>query len=319
LTGVSPLAFNIGESVDNIERYFHRAGRGSILVMDVLFLKFSPCYLSMPLPGGFLPIYISGEGMKIITCYKCVPDEQDITVNPADASLDFSRADSKISQYDLNAIEAAVQLRALADDVQVLALSVGGNALNNVKSRKDVLSRGPDELVLVIDDQFEHALPHQSATALAAAAVKQGFDLILCGDGSADLYAQQTGLLLGETLRIPALNGIKKILALNSDSIVVERELEDETETLTVPLPAVLCVTTDINTPQIPSMKAILGAAKKPVQVWTATDIGAGELTALSEQRIEAPKQKVRQRVLIEGDGEEQIAAFAEHLRKVIQ
>ncbi len=44
--------------------------------------------------------------MKIITCYKCVPDEQDIAVNNADGSLDFSKADAKISQYDLNAIEA---------------------------------------------------------------------------------------------------------------------------------------------------------------------------------------------------------------------
>ncbi len=30
--------------------------------------------------------------MKIITCYKCVPDEQDIAVNNADGSLDFSKA-----------------------------------------------------------------------------------------------------------------------------------------------------------------------------------------------------------------------------------
>lgn len=257
--------------------------------------------------------------MKIITCYKSVPDEQDISVNHANGSLDFSRAENKISQYDLNAIEAAVQLKAQNADAQVVALSVGGNALNNAKGRKDVLSRGPDELVVVIDDQFEHALPHQTATALAAAAQKQGFDLILCGDGSADLYAQQVGLLMGEALHIPALNGIKKIVSLNPDSIVVERELEDETETLTVPLPAVLCVTTDINAPQIPSMKAILGAAKKPVQVWTASDAGISDVVTLSTQQIAAPKQKERLRVIIEGDGDDQIAAFAGHLRKIIQ
>jgi electron transfer flavoprotein beta subunit len=257
--------------------------------------------------------------MKIITCYKSVPDEQDITVNPGDGSLDLSRAECKISQYDLNAIEAAVQLREQVADAHIIALSVGGNALNNVKGRKDVLSRGPDELVVVIDEQLEHALPHQTAAALALAANKQGFDLILCGDGSADLYAQQVGLLLGEVLRVPALNGIKKILSLRADTVVVERELEDETETLTIPLPAVLCVTTDINTPQIPSMKAILSAAKKPVQVWMASDVGFGEVTALSEQRIAAPKQKERLRVIIEGDGEEQIAALAGHLRKIIQ
>lgn len=118
--------------------------------------------------------------MKIITCYKCVPDEQDIAVNNADGSLDFSKADAKISQYDLNAIEAACQLKQQAAEAQVTALSVGGKALTNAKGRKDVLSRGPDELIVVIDDQFEQALPQQTASALAAAAQKAGFDLILC-------------------------------------------------------------------------------------------------------------------------------------------
>lgn len=87
--------------------------------------------------------------MKIITCYKCVPDEQDIAVNNADGSLDFSKADAKISQYDLNAIEAACQLKQQAAEGQVTALSVGGKALTNAKGRKDVLSRGPDELIVV--------------------------------------------------------------------------------------------------------------------------------------------------------------------------
>ena len=77
-----------------------------------------------------------------------------------------------------------------------------------------MLSRGPDELIVVIDDQFEQALPQQTASALAAAAQKAGFDLILCGDGSSDLYAQQVGLLVGEILNIPAVNGVSKIISL---------------------------------------------------------------------------------------------------------
>ncbi len=257
--------------------------------------------------------------MKIITCYKCVPDEQDIAVNNADGSLDFSKADAKISQYDLNAIEAACQLKQQAAEAQVTALSVGGKALTNAKGRKDVLSRGPDELIVVIDDQFEQALPQQTASALAAAAQKAGFDLILCGDGSSDLYAQQVGLLVGEILNIPAVNGVSKIISLTADTLTVERELEDETETLSIPLPAVVAVSTDINSPQIPSMKAILGAAKK-----ARPGYGRRRILVLtqrqpwSEQQVAAPKQRERQRIVIEGDGEEQIAAFAENLRKVI-
>lgn len=256
--------------------------------------------------------------MNIITCYKSVPDEQDIIVNSADGSLDFSRADTKISQYDLNAIETANQIKAQQADSKVIALSIGGKALTNMKARKDVLSRGPDELVVVIDDQLEHALPHQTAITLGAAAQKVGFDLIVCGDGSADLNAQQVSILLGETLQIPAINGVKKIISITADTVIVERELEDEIETLSMPLPAIIAVTSDINVPVIPSMKAILSAAKKTVQAWTMADIGLDNVAALSSQSIAAPKQKVRQRVIIEGDGDDQIAQFAEHLRKII-
>lgn len=257
--------------------------------------------------------------MNIITCYKSVPDEQDITVNSADSSLDFSRANTKISQYDLNAIEAANQLKTQLDGIKITAMSVGGKALTNAKARKDVLSRGADELVVVVDDQLEASLPYQTAVALAAAATKKGYDLILCGDGSADLSSQQVSLLVGEFLNIPAINGINKIVSLSNDSITVERELENEIETLTIPLPAVIAVSTDINTPQIPSMKAILGAAKKPVQQWSVADLGLDAITARSEQKVAAPKQKVRQRIIIEGDGDDQIAELAEHLRKILK
>lgn len=257
--------------------------------------------------------------MNIITCYKSVPDEQDITINSADGSLDFSRANTKISQYDLNAIEAANQLKTQLDGIQITAMSVGGKALTNAKARKDVLSRGADDLVVVVDDQFEASLPYQTAVALAVAATKKGYDLILCGDGSADLSSQQVSLLVGEILNIPAINGINKIVSLSNDSIRVERELENEIETLTIPLPAVIAVSTDINTPQIPSMKAILGAAKKPVQQWSVTDLSLDVITARSEQKVAAPKQKVRQRIIIEGDGDDQIAELAEHLRKILK
>ncbi|MFB0773210.1 putative electron transfer flavoprotein FixA [Proteus cibi] len=257
--------------------------------------------------------------MNIITCYKSVPDEQDITVNSADSSLDFSRANTKISQYDLNAIEAANQLKTQLEGIQITAMSVGGKALTNAKARKDVLSRGADDLVVVVDDQFEASLPYQTAVALAAAATKKGYDLILCGDGSADLSSQQVSLLVGEILNIPAINGINKIVSLSNDSITVERELENEIETLTISLPAVIAVSTDINTPQIPSMKAILGAAKKPVQQWSIADLDLDVITARSEQKVAAPKQKVRQRIIIEGDGDDQIAELAEHLRKILK
>lgn len=252
--------------------------------------------------------------MKIITCFKLVPEEQDIVVTP-EYTLNFDNADAKISQFDLNAIEAASQIAT--DDDEIAALTVGGSLLQNSKVRKDVLSRGPHSLYMVQDAQLEHALPLDTAKALATAVEKIGFDLLIFGEGSGDLYAQQVGLLVGEILQLPVINAVSAIQR-QGNTLVIERTLEDDVEVIELSVPAVLCVTSDINVPRIPSMKAILGAAKKPVQVWSAADIGFNAEAAWSEQQVAAPKQRERQRIVIEGDGEEQIAAFAENLRKVI-
>lgn len=103
----------------------------------------------------------------------------------------------------------------------------------------------------------------------------------------------------------------------NGDRLVVERTLEDEVEVIDLPLPAVLCVTSDINTPRIPSMKAILGAGKKPVTPWQASDIGWIPASPLAELvSLTVPPQTERQHIILENDSAEAIAELAEHLKK---
>lgn len=253
--------------------------------------------------------------MNIIACVKIVPEEQDIVVN-ADHTLNTDKAASKISLYDLNALEAAASLAGEGD--KVIALSVGGQRLANSKIHKDILSRGADELVLVNDPALEGALPAMSATVLAAVAGKTGFDLILCGEGSSDLYAQITGVLTAECLNIPVLNFVSK-MTLNGKSVTVERTLDAEVEELTVPLPAVLCVSSDINTPRIPNMKAILQAGKKPVVTMSLAETGVSVgAPATAMQSILAPQQKERLHTIIEGDSDDNLAAFAENIRKAL-
>ncbi|NKF49111.1 putative electron transfer flavoprotein FixA [Shewanella sp. WXL01] len=256
--------------------------------------------------------------MKIITCCKLVPEEQDIAV-AADGSLDLAKAAPKINPFDLCAIEIAVQMKELAADVTVAALSLGGKALTNPKVKKDILSRGPDSLIALSDEAFEQLLPHQTSKLLASAAKEEGFDLIVCGDGSGDLCAQQVGIQLGATLGVPTINAVSKIVALEAGKITVERALDDELEILELPLPAVISVSTDICEPSIPSMKTILAAGKKPAAVKSSGDIAVEETPALVELvSVIAPKQKARQNIIIEGDDEANVVEFAEHLRQQI-
>ncbi|MEO3988477.1 electron transfer flavoprotein [Pseudocitrobacter cyperus] len=253
--------------------------------------------------------------MKIVTCFKLVPEEQDIVITP-ERALSFDNADAKISQFDLNAIEAAAQLAG--DEDEIAALTVGGSLLQNSKVRKDILSRGPHALYMVQDNHLEHALPKETARALVAAVEKIGFDLLIFGEGSGDFYAQQVGLLAGEYLQIPAVNAVSNIQR-KGDSIIVERTLEDDIEVISLPLPAVICVTSDINAPRIPSMKAILGAGKKPVIQWTANDIDWHQETLQAELvEISVPPQAERRHIMLDNDSPEAIAELAEHLKKAL-
>lgn len=213
---------------------------------------------------------------------------------------------------------AAVQIKATQSDCNITALSIGADALAAPKACKDILSRGPDALTLVCDPKLEQVLPHETARVLAAAK-QEGYDLILCGDGSGDLYAQQVGLLLGELLQVPCINGVSKILEVADGVVRVERELDDEVEELELSLPAVLAVSADINEPQIPSMKAILAAGKKPVNKLAYADLALEEIPQLVELvSITAPEQKARKQIIIEGDDDGQVAEFVGHIGNVL-
>jgi len=185
--------------------------------------------------------------MNIVVCVKLTPDPSDIEVK-SDGSISLERAEWSIGNFDLQAVEAAVRLAeaaaAAGEESKVIALSAGPEAIDQSKLKKDLLSRGPDELVMVVDDALRGADTAATAAVLAQAVRKLGpVDLVLCGEGSADLYFQQVGLQLGERLCLPTLNAISKIER-DGEVLVVERDLEDEVEVLEVPLPAVLSVTT---------------------------------------------------------------------------
>lgn len=254
--------------------------------------------------------------MNIIVCVKIVPEEQDIVVK-GDKTLSTDKAASKIGLYDLNALEAAAELAG--DGGKVTALTVGGERATASKTHKDILSRGADELVVVSDPSLEGALPEVTSKVLAAALKNAGdYDLILCGEGSSDLYAQITGVLAAESLGVPVVNCVSKINA-DGGTVTVERTLDGGSEELSVPLPAVLCVSSDINTPRIPNMKAILQAGKKPKNAMALSDLGVSANSAASVmQSILAPEQKERLQNIIEGDSDDNLAAFAENLRKAL-
>ncbi len=254
--------------------------------------------------------------MHIVACVKFTPDPADIQVRP-DGSISLERAEWVIGNFDLQAVEAGVRMIEQHGG-QLTALSAGPAQAGSSKLRKDLLSHGPDALSLVIDESLRDADTATTARVLARAIEKLGgVDLVLCGEGSADLYFQQVGIQLGERLGWPVFNAVNHIECSSDQRVMIERDLEDEIEVLDVPLPAVLMVTTSINEPRLPTMKDILKAGKKPVSEWALADLGLEPAPgAVEVTSVSAPHQVQRKGVLITGAAQEAAQELVRHLTR---
>jgi electron transfer flavoprotein beta subunit len=208
---------------------------------------------------------------NLLVCYKWTLDEQDIKINPADLSLDASRAKGKISDFDRQAIEEA-SLIVEKQGGTVAALSYGTSAVK--QSLKDVLSRGPNKAFYIADKSAESADAYVIASVLAAAIRKIGpFNFILLGEGSSDMFYQQTGPRLAQLLGIPCVSFVQK-MEIEGDVLKATRKLSDSLEEVSVKGPAVISVLSEINKPRIPTLKQVLGAAKKPNEEVKIADLG---------------------------------------------
>jgi electron transfer flavoprotein beta subunit len=209
---------------------------------------------------------------NVIVCYKWVLDEADIRVG-AGGALQLDQVGRKISEYDRNAIEAAVQV-VEQHGGSVTTLSLG---TADVKpSAKDVLSRGPERALLVLDPALAGADSHTTALGLAGAVKQAGAcDLIVCGEGSGDVYAQQVGPRLAELLDIPCITFVNK-LTVTATGVVAERKLEDGVEVVEAAFPVLVTVLPDMNKPRIPGLKQVMAAGKKEVKVADAAAVGLG-------------------------------------------
>ena len=215
---------------------------------------------------------------NIVTCFKWVIDEAYIRAGSS-GELDFRSANYKISDYDRNAIEEAVRLREEYGG-SVVGMTVG--TPQATKGLKDALSRGPDRAYFINDDSFNNLEPSQTSAILAdVIGSKIEYDLIICGEGSSDLYAQQVGPRLAEKLGIPCISFVQK-LTIKDNQIIAERRLEDGIEVTAAPMPVLVTVLPDINTPRIPGVKDTLMASKKEV-----INVTKDDLTQIYEEHLQ--------------------------------
>ncbi len=88
-------------------------------------------------------------------------------------------------------------------------------------------------------------------------------ELVICAEGSSDVYARQTAPRLGAALDWPVITSVSH-MTIAGNTLTAKRTLDDCVETVQVALPAVVAVLPEMNEAPLPSLKAVIGAAKNP-------------------------------------------------------
>jgi electron transfer flavoprotein beta subunit len=209
--------------------------------------------------------------MKIAVCVKAVPDASaGRRIDPATNRLDRS-GELAISEFDTYAVEEALKLRDASGEGEVVIVSMGPERA--MDALRKALAMGADRAVLVTDPALEGADLLGTTTALAGALEKEGADLVLFGQQSADGGGACLWAAIADRLRRPVISQVSE-LTVDGGSLTGKRQTEFGYDTIKAPLPAVVAVSDAINTPRYPSLKGIMGAKRKPQETVSAADVG---------------------------------------------
>ena len=210
--------------------------------------------------------------MKICVLVKEVPDAAvQKRLNPSTGRIDRS-GEKNLNPYDTHAIEEAVRIKEAGNGVEeVVAVSMGPESAD--RAIRKAISLGVDRAVHLCDDAVAGSDVAATGYALAKALEKESPDLVLLGQQSDDGECYTMGAIVADHLRMPSLTQVIK-MDVSEGVLRCERQAEYGYDTVEVQTPAVISVGDAINEPRYPSLKAIMGAKKKPVDKVTAADLG---------------------------------------------
>jgi len=255
--------------------------------------------------------------MNIIVCMKQVVDLEQIRIKQETREPVLDGLPVLFGDFEKCALEEAVRIKE-EHGGKVTALAAGSAKLKD--TIKEALAIGADEAVILVDPIFEGSDTLGSARLLAKAIEKIGeYDLILLGDGSTDNYSGEVPPRLAELLELPQA-GFARELEVLDGAVQVTRDLEDTLEVVELDLPAVVSVTSELNTPRLPPLSAILKAGRKPLHTWEADDVGiaadeVGPEAAVVEVLSNLAPVQDRKNVIFE-DGEEGVVEVLKALEQ---
>jgi electron transfer flavoprotein beta subunit len=206
---------------------------------------------------------------------------------------------------------------------EIIAVTMGPDSA--VRALHKAVSLGADRSMHLSDELLAGSDVAATGYALSQAIVKESPDLVLLGQQSDDGECYTIGAVVADHLRMPSLTQVIK-MDVKDGGLRCERQAEYGYDTVQVELPAVISVGDAINEPRYPSLKAIMGAKKKPLDTVTAADVAIDpSLVGADGSRVvcgdfHAPPAKASGQIIEDEDTNDTVAKIVAWLdeRKLI-
>ena len=223
--------------------------------------------------------------MKILVAVKRVVDYNIKVRIKADGSdVDIDGVKMGINPFDENALEEALRLKEKGIATEVVAVSLGTLASQDVLRHS--LAMGADRAILI--ETAADLQPLAVAKLLKSIVAREQPHLILLGKQAIDDDAGQTGQMLAALLDYPQ-GTFASTLQIEGDEVTVTREVDGGTETLALTLPAVVTADLRLNEPRFVKLPNLMMARKKPIETINAAELGVNLEARLKLIQVSEP------------------------------
>ncbi len=244
--------------------------------------------------------------MKVITLVKQVPDtETQIKINGN--QINETGIKWIVSPFDEHALEEALKIRE-KHKAEVVAVSLGPDRVQ--EALRTAYALGVDRVAHIKDDSYNTLDIHYTAQILTAYLKTENPDIILTGHIAIDSQSSMVPSLVAEILGIPNVNYAIKV-EIDGNKAKITREIEGGTADVEVQLPVLITATKKLNDPKYPSLKGILAAKKKQIQVIDVNSLGVN-IPKIEVVSLEPPPPRPPGRII---DGESPEAKAKELVR----
>lgn len=191
--------------------------------------------------------------MKIMVAVKRVVDyKATVRVKSDGSGVDTSNIKMSMNPFDEIAMEEAVRLKEKGVATEIVAISIGTDASQEVL--RSALALGADRAILVQTNA--EIQPLAAAKILKQLAEKENPSLIILGKQAIDTDDNQTGQMLAGLLNWPQGTFASQVEVMG-DQVKVTREIDGGLETLLLHLPAVITTDLRLNEPRYLSLPQI--------------------------------------------------------------